>query len=526
MSKHNPQLKQKTVSNPIQKQSKHEKPLVNTKKYLQFVNNRLFRLTVSFLLVFVLYFTIGSKLQLSKVAQFGFDQWDYQSLAVNFAKGHGLDKFGCIENFEEYKFGRFDEYYDGRMNDFINAAGHQNFYRTPGYPVYLGLIYKTFGVNPYIANLISLWLLIICTATLPIIGFHFWKEKGFVGGIISSFFALNFHLRYVDGIATENLITISFYLLLLAFILYDKKKNIFTAAILGLVMTIGMLVKGIFIFIPLLVIAYFIYRFFKSKNKTILIHALVIGASSFISLLPWSLYASKSTNSVVILSKQSGNTLLDGNNEFAKGGWTPEWISDKNSFYNNDGMQDKPAIIRLINFYKHHPKLLPELLAKKMIYGFVPFIFLWFFIATLFIESVLYYLIRYLKSEKVILPFLILIAIPIYILVINLWNFNYQVFYDSIAKHLYLLLILSIVPFILNYFKNKSDKTNQFKTFSTPAFFILILLNFVFITCILFGDIVFKENRFVGVINFMFIILSVQYMIEYYSFIFNKIRKV
>src|SRR5262249_21388256 len=70
-------------------------------------------------------------------AFFGGDTWEYQSMGVNFAKGHGIQKFGAMESFDTYKFQAvtpLPPYY----TDFFLNAGQDDFDRPPAYPIFLG----------------------------------------------------------------------------------------------------------------------------------------------------------------------------------------------------------------------------------------------------------------------------------------------------------------------------------------------------------------------------------------------------
>ena len=58
-------------------------------------------ITLFFCLYIPLYLASG----FSDTAYFGGDTLEYQSTAVNFAKGHGIVKIGNIEDFECYEFG-------------------------------------------------------------------------------------------------------------------------------------------------------------------------------------------------------------------------------------------------------------------------------------------------------------------------------------------------------------------------------------------------------------------------------------
>lgn len=65
----------------------------------------------------------------------------------------------------------------------------------------------------------------------------------------------------------------------------------------------------------------------------------------------------------------NGTSLLEVHNEFVNdGNIHPEWMADKMSYYNNDGLTDKPAIIRTAMFYFNNPRfifLLPHYKLKS-----------------------------------------------------------------------------------------------------------------------------------------------------------------
>ena len=90
----------------------------------------------------ILYFcTFWLLSDITDTAFFGGDTWEYQSIAVNFAEGHGIQKFGGMEPFDTYKFEKQDKLPD-YYSSFVADAGQDNFYRTPLYPLFLGIVYK------------------------------------------------------------------------------------------------------------------------------------------------------------------------------------------------------------------------------------------------------------------------------------------------------------------------------------------------------------------------------------------------
>jgi 4-amino-4-deoxy-L-arabinose transferase-like glycosyltransferase len=485
-----------------------------------------FRISVSSIVFLFLIFSDLKDAKFTQYAQFGFDQWDYQSLGVNFAKGHGLNKFGCIENFEEYHFGRFDEYYDGRMNDFVNGAGNDNIYRTPGYTVFLGTIYYFFGPHPAVASNILLFLLILFSALLPFFGWYYWKTAGFYAGLIACFLSVAYHINFLHGVATEGLTNISYFFIVFSALYHDKTKSVFSAILLGITLGIGLLIKGSFIFVPIFLIAFLAFSYYKTKIRKTLLQLVLIVGSCILVVLPWSVYASSKVDSLVILSTQGGTVLLDCNNEYAQGGWSPEWLNDKNSFYNNDGMQKSSAIIRVFNFYKHYPSKFPEIMTKKIVYGFMPFLFLWLIIATLFIDSVGFFILKYLKNIQFYIIFNIAAVLILYGFIVYEWQFNYIKFYDSLSGWIYKFLILSLIPFILYAFKLRTDKTKEFKVIELPLVIKAVFLNFFLITTILLGDIYGRGNRYTAVINFVFISTAIVYFFSLSNFVIKKTKEI
>ncbi len=103
------------------------------------------------------------------------DGWEYQSVAVNWAKGYGLMKNGAVagDYYDDYKFYQeVDEVYQPTLQSFKKRGakgGFYSFYRTPGYIVFLGVVYKLFGVLPILVKKIQLVFIAIIAAFLPLI---------------------------------------------------------------------------------------------------------------------------------------------------------------------------------------------------------------------------------------------------------------------------------------------------------------------------------------------------------------------
>ncbi len=80
-----------------------------------------------------------------------------------------------------------DEVYKPTLKMFEETGkkgGEHDFYRMPGYTIFMGMIYKIFGVSPEIVKKIQLLLIIAIAAFLPFVGFNYWKKSGFIAGFM------------------------------------------------------------------------------------------------------------------------------------------------------------------------------------------------------------------------------------------------------------------------------------------------------------------------------------------------------
>jgi 4-amino-4-deoxy-L-arabinose transferase-like glycosyltransferase len=430
----------------------------------------------------------------SDTAFFGGDTWEYQSMAVNFAKGHGVQKFGGLESFTDYKFDREDPTIS---ESFFKNKGVFNSYRTPLYSIFLGSIYKVFGISPRVAKKIQLVLLILISVSLPWIGFYYWNKSGLISGYIAGILHLIANHDLAQQILAESLFAFLICLSIIAFIFYQKFKNRLSAAFLGIFVALALLTKGNLLFVPLFLVSYFVIAFYRTRQKRLLVDGSVYLLALVIVLGSWSAFASMKTKSFVFLSTQTEAVLLDCNNEFClDGGWHPEWRGAKSetSFYANDQMEGSSSALRVINFYLNHSEIIPTIFYNKIVRGFNGFTFLllamisvillamdkrffflgrrptlrFFFVAPIFILTCCFLLISHFGLFKI--PFLI----PGYI------------------------TLGTVILFLYVHLQRK------FKT-DSPFIFVIVLLNFLIMTLISFG-----EPRYIRVIDFLFILWGVQ----------------
>jgi 4-amino-4-deoxy-L-arabinose transferase-like glycosyltransferase len=351
------------------------------------------------LLAAIYYLVFWMAADLKDTAYFGGDTWEYQSMGVNFAKGHGLQIFGGVEPFETYKFEPFDSppaYY----NEFFARAGRQTFYRTPVYQLFLGLVYKAVGISPRTIKCLQLLMLVVIAAALPFIGLRYWEKSGFIAGLVAGVLYLATNRRFAEEIMTECLTAFAVFLVLVSFMAHERRRNMLTAISLGLSLGFAPLVKGTLFFLPILIGAAILVRAVADRDPKAFKRLIVITAAATLLIAPWTAYVRLRTGAVVVLSTQGDYQLLADNTEFcADGRWHPEGIEKKDSFYNTDGIPREQVVAKVVNFYWHHPALLPRCMAAKFVAGFGPLPFLWMFAAFVILAGLGRMADRRLKSD-------------------------------------------------------------------------------------------------------------------------------
>ncbi|MFH1319477.1 MAG: hypothetical protein ABII90_02335 [Bacteroidota bacterium] len=273
------------------------------------LGQRNFKIAFALSLV-VIYFAIFSQIaNFTDTALLSSDTWSYQSIAVNFTKGNGFHRSGKIEKFEEYKFAC--NYNPKYFNIFNTYTGIVDIHRNLGYPLFLSMVYKVFGISPLIAKHIQLLLLIIVAAFLPWIGYCFWKSPGFFSGLIASplFIAQNF--RISELIMSESLLIFTIFLMVFSYIYFESRKNFATSIILGLTFGISMLVKGSLVFIPFLFFSYLLIRFYKTRENRIIKNLLITLTFFVLPIIPWTTFVNIQKSSIKNTLMQIKTVLLN-----------------------------------------------------------------------------------------------------------------------------------------------------------------------------------------------------------------------
>jgi hypothetical protein len=276
---------------------------------------------------------------------------------------------------------------------------------------------------------------------------------------------------------------------------YEWKPMAITAVTLGVVSGFAVLTKGSLILIPFLLFTMIFIRTIIRKDSGGMKRLCILMASTLFTVLPWSLYASIRSDKVIILSTQGTPVLLEMNNEYCiDGGWHPEYSQSSESFYNNDGIDKSRTLLKVGNFYWKNPRLFFQIMSKKLINGFSPFVYFWLFIIFVLLNEICRLGLKWLKVGYLQLFFLIVILTTSFLV-----SYYIRTIILSIVQiRISILMILLFGIFGWLIYLYKSGKLSV----PIPTSFLVIWGNFLIMTLIS-GAI----SRYILPMNFIFILL-------------------
>ncbi len=237
--------------------------------------------------LFVVYSAIFSlTIKFNNSVELSGDYLVYQTEAVNLIKGSAL---GNQTVFEKYKYDNVNVD-STTLQGFIPKCQNKSITCVPPvYPMFLALIYKLFGVSPLIVRYFQLFLLIFVASFIPLLLFFLFNEKGFILGILAGFIFITTQYNLANEIMTEPLMVFFSFLTLCSITFFERRNNVFSASVLGIILALALLVKGIILFV---VIFYFILLLFQSLKGKKYCKSWIIVASVFIMvLIPWIIYS-------------------------------------------------------------------------------------------------------------------------------------------------------------------------------------------------------------------------------------------
>lgn len=187
--------------------------------------------------------------------QIGSDALEYHKLAVNLLDGKGF---------------------------YLEERGGRTMFREPGYPFFLFLNYKIFGVHPNLIRIEQLLMLfLICFLTYVV-------AKKFFGETIGRLAAVAVVLHplftiYAGEIWSETLAAFLVILFIFSLVKSFEEKNFFWALSAGLALGAVVLTKSIFMFLPFLIVPF--YLIISGEKK--FLKALLFASAFFLAIFPW-----------------------------------------------------------------------------------------------------------------------------------------------------------------------------------------------------------------------------------------------
>ncbi len=212
----------------------------------------------------------------------------YQTEAVNISKGSAsIDE----DIFDKYKFDKAGIDSTNLVNILVSCRLNNITWVPPAYPFFMASIYSVSGVSPIIVRYIQLILLLIVAAFLPLLLYSIWHLKGFVIGLLSGLVFIITYYNISAEIMTEPLMIFFIFITLCSIRFYENTNSYFSAVLLGLVLAVSLLIKGV---IVIFILLYFISVFLRNKQTGVSIPLkknIVLIVAFSCSLLPWIIYS-------------------------------------------------------------------------------------------------------------------------------------------------------------------------------------------------------------------------------------------
>ena len=218
-----------------------------------------------------------------------------------------------------------------------------NAYVTPGYPLFLSLIYKIVGNGQELGIMaVKFVQAILSTLSVLIIYLIGKRIKSPIVGIIAAVMASIYPTFLVVTAyhLTETLYLFVFLLYLYLQIISNQKNSKLLNFITGIIFGAAVLVRPTVF--PLFIVVY-LFEYFINKNKKALKNMIFFILGLVLIMLPWWIRNIVTMGEFILLCTQSGNPLL--------GGAYPPWIEHPSFSPENQTAQ---AIEAIINGFRYH----------------------------------------------------------------------------------------------------------------------------------------------------------------------------
>ena len=484
------------------------------------------------------------------------DEWEHQSMAVNYAKGFGAYKLGAFAPVSEYHIDACDATLPF-LRKLFTKYPTEYYHRAAGFSIITGTLYQLTGTEPYYLRLFNFVLIIL---SWIITCFAFIRHKKYFNLLLLALpVYICFNFFYIDQIGDEPLLIFSLSIVFFALINWVRKPNLLFTFFLLLSLSFSVFIKTTLLFMPVFTLLIVIgLRLKKQIAGALFMNAILFAAVIIISgkinkkhqsyaypnqqqfhtdmiKSDWSkedstfiktyhltyrdnvnfsidLYKQLAaylferqffTKKSFLLSGQSLFLLIDGNNETcihvpAKniGSWMPLWKLTKTSYFYTY-TEDQSPYAAIAKFYLKKPYFFPLIVYCKLYAGYY-----WNYLFLLISALQLSLCILLLQRKNRLLKTVLIIG--------------FSIILHILLRQLFLTPILVIgflitSMLILIRFKNRLDR-------SVSIIYIpyLITFYFLFLTVLMFG-----LNRYTCIANSMSLLIIV-FLLSQMSFLLKK----
>jgi|GEM_PF-4399766 len=352
---------------------------------------------------------------------FQLDFLEYHMIAINFIKSGSFFIHGLAYDPATYHL--CDNHQTQIILEFLDKNGpFIMLNRPPVYIIFLSVMYGLFGIETYPLYIANMLLVSLICALIYLIMVRLTGGRKRYIGLIGVFLFLSYKMPDILQIDAELLSGLAGVLILYSGIRCYQSNALKDYFLFGITVIIGILTKGVFLFVIPIFFLVSLYVFgqykdlikklaFTSLGVAVLLIPWVIfinlknmdsveerklsqekiaawtpkhsfsdedefrrfyytGDNNLVTLnmiLGYAYYLYMESNPFILVTNQAASeSIFMANNEFCTDGeWHLEWKFIKNAYYNTVHL-DKPVLVRLILFYYEHPKLFFEIFAGKL----------------------------------------------------------------------------------------------------------------------------------------------------------------
>lgn len=215
----------------------------------------------------------------------------------------------------------FKLYYEGAAS-IVNGTGYLIYgypsaYEPIGYPMFLAMLFKIFGVNVLIGKIANLFLASISLMLMYLIAKISFKKD--LPALISMLLLaiLPLHIMYTSVLSTEIIFTA--FLLAIAYLIMLSKNKMWKYIVLGILLGLSSLIKP---YMMVFQFAIFTLELIEIKDvKRCLTHFLLITVFMVITISPWTIRNYVVFHKLIPISTNGGYNLYVNNNPYANGSW-------------------------------------------------------------------------------------------------------------------------------------------------------------------------------------------------------------